>query len=336
MKHLLPQVQKYFKTNLHTHSTISDGRFTPQQVKNMYKEKGYSILALTDHNIIADHSDMNEDDFLMLTGVEINFNHQNYRPRFDGQVYHLNLISKRPDNLWIPSKPPHKYPGGVEYEEKMKYENMDVSYNVDAVNAMIKKANEKGFLVMYNHPTWSCQSYPDYANLKGLWAMELCNGECCCSGNDEKNNSRVYKDLLTLGNKLYPTGTDDMHRKGAVGIAWIMVGAKKLEYDSVISALENGDFYMSTGPEIFDITLEETIVTVKCSPARQITLTNHGRFARRVFAEGAETITKAEFDITDFFEKANTENSYILITVTDKDGNYASTRAYYLSELIEK
>ena len=99
---------------------------------------------------------------------------------------------------------------------------------------------------------------------------------------------------------------------------------------------ENGDFYMSTGPEIFDITLEETIVTVKCSPARQITLTNHGRFARRVFAEGAETITKAEFDITDFFEKANTENSYILITVTDKDGNYASTRAYYLSELIEK
>ena len=36
----------------------------------------------------------------------------------------------------------------------------------------------------------------------------------------------------------------------------------------------------------------------------------------------------------DFFEKANTEDSYILITVTDKDGNYASTRAYYLSELI--
>lgn len=334
MKHLLPQVKKYYKTNLHTHSTISDGRFTREQVKKMYKEKGYSVLALTDHNIIADHSDMNEDDFLMLTGVEINLNHENYRPRFDGQVYHFNLIAKRPDNIWIPSKPPRRYPGGVEYEEKMAYENMDMSYGVEQANAMIKKANEMGFLVMYNHPTWSCQSYPDYAPLKNLWAVELCNGECCCSGNDEKNNSRVYKDLLTLGNKLYPTGTDDMHRIGAVGVAWIMVGADKLEYDSVITALENGDFYMSNGPEIFDITVEGTIVTVKCSPARQVTLTNHGRFARRVQATDENLVTEAQFDIKDFFEKANTEDSYILITVTDKDGNYASTRAYYLSELI--
>ncbi len=333
MKHLFPQVKKYFKANLHTHSTISDGRFTPQQVKKMYKEKGYSILALTDHNIIADHSDMNEEDFLMLTGVEINLNHENYRPRFDGQVYHFNLIAKRPDNIWIPSKPPRKYPGGVEYEEKMEYENMDMSYGVDQANAMIEKANEKGFLVMYNHPTWNCHSYPDYASLKNLWAIELCNGQCCCSGNDEKNNSRVLKDLVNIGNKIYPVGADDMHRPDAVGVAWIMVGAKKLEYSSVINALENGDFYMSNGPEIFDIAIKGNIVTVKCSQARQVTLTNHGRYARRVFGKDGDLITKAKFDITDFFEKANTESSYILITVTDEQGNYASTRPYYLSEL---
>ena len=211
---------------------------------------------------------------------------------------------------------------------------MDMGYGVEQANAMIKKATEKGFLVMYNHPTWSCQSFPDYAPLKNLWAVEIHNGECCCSGLDESHNTRVLKDLVTLGNKIYPVGSDDMHRIGAVGVAWIMVGAEKLEYSSVITALENGDFYMSNGPEIFDITIDGNIVTVECSPARQVTLTNHGRFARRVFSNDGAPITKAEFDISAFFEKANTEDSYILITVTDEKGNYASTRPYYLSELV--
>ena len=33
MKHLLPHVPKYFKTNLHTHSTISDGKLSPEECK---------------------------------------------------------------------------------------------------------------------------------------------------------------------------------------------------------------------------------------------------------------------------------------------------------------
>ena len=77
-KYLLPQVPKYFKANLHTHSTISDGKLTPEEVKQAYKSLGYSILCLTDHNVTVNHSDMNEPDFLMLTGVEININSENY------------------------------------------------------------------------------------------------------------------------------------------------------------------------------------------------------------------------------------------------------------------
>ena len=328
-KYLLPRVNRYFKTNLHTHSTISDGKLSPQEVKDAYKAAGYQVLALTDHNVIVDHSDMNEEDFLMLTGIEINHNHKNYRPRFDGQVYHLNLIAKRPDNLWTPNKAIHKYPGAVGYEEKMECEYMDMSCTPEAVNAMIAKANEKGFLVMYNHPTWSCQSYPDYAPLKGLWGMELCNGECTLLGNDE-NNARVYKDLANLGNRLFPTGTDDMHKPHAVGIAWCMVGAEKLTYDSVIQALEKGDFYMSKGPEIRELSMEDNILTVKSSPASRVCLESHGRFARRVNGPTEE----AQFDLTVFFEKAKDDpDLWIRVTVYDEQGNYAATRAYYLPEL---
>lgn len=332
-KHLLPQVDRYFKANLHTHSTISDGRLSPQEVKQTYKDLGYQILAITDHNIIVDHSAMTEPDFLMLTGVEVNHNHQNYRPRFDGQVYHFNLIAKKPDNLWTPGNAPRKYPGGIEYEKYMHCEQMDMTHSPEAANAMISKANEMGFLVMYNHPTWSCQTYPDYAPLKGLWGIELRNSECCMLGNNE-NNPRVFKDLLNLGNKLYPVGADDMHKPRAAGLSWIMVGAPQLCYGSVIAALENGDFYMSCGPEISCLEIDGNTLKITCSDARYITLESHGRFARRVTAEEDAWIRETEFDLTDFFSRADNENMYLHLTVTAPDGSYAATRSYYLKELL--
>ena len=51
MKHLLPNVPKYFKTNLHTHSTVSDGKLSPEELKEEYKKRGYSVVAFTDHEV---------------------------------------------------------------------------------------------------------------------------------------------------------------------------------------------------------------------------------------------------------------------------------------------
>ena len=42
MKHLLPPV-KYYKANFHCHSVVSDGKLTPEELRDAYKEKGYSI-----------------------------------------------------------------------------------------------------------------------------------------------------------------------------------------------------------------------------------------------------------------------------------------------------
>ena len=60
-----------YKANLHCHTTCSDGRLTPQQVKDHYKAHGYSVIAFTDHNVLVDHSDLNDPDFLALTGIEV-------------------------------------------------------------------------------------------------------------------------------------------------------------------------------------------------------------------------------------------------------------------------
>ena len=40
---------KFFKGNTHAHSTMSDGRLSPEEVFETYQSSGYDFLALTDH-----------------------------------------------------------------------------------------------------------------------------------------------------------------------------------------------------------------------------------------------------------------------------------------------
>ena len=333
IKNLLPKVKKYFKTNLHTHTNISDGKLTPAEIKKAYKDLGYQVLSITDHNVIVDYSAMNEPDLLFLTGMELNIDHEDYRKRMDAPTYHLNLIAKRHDNLWSPGRIVGKFPNAAPFEEKMQCENMKLDYDAESVNAIIAKANEKGFLVTYNHPTWSCQSYPDYAILEGVWGVEVRNSECCSLGNND-NNERVLKDLLNLGNRILPLGSDDTHKPEAIGGAWIMVGAEKLTYESVIEALEKGDLYMSCGPEISALAMDENVLKITCSDAKRITLETHGRYAKIATAEGENWLNSAQFDLTDFILRANgNPDAYVRLTVTAPDGTYACSRAYYLNEL---
>lgn len=331
-KHLLPQVDRYFKANLHTHSNISDGMLSREELKKLYKDKGYQILSITDHNIIADHSDLNEDDFLMLTGTEVNINEPDM-DRFTGKTYHLNLLAKRPDNLWSPLKKFGRFPQAAEYEEKTQHEEMDIQHNPESINTMIAKANEKGFLVTYNHPVASCHSYPDYAPLRGLWGVELRNNDSYYFSNNE-DNFCIFRELRNFGNNVFPIGADDTHADVMVGGAWIMVGAKELTYDSVIDALEKGDLYMSCGPEIYSVYVEDNKLKVTCSDARKVCMLSHGRFARSVPAKDGP-IRSAEFDLEYFLNGTKDDpGAYVCVMVIDQNGNYATTPAYYLKELL--
>ena len=142
IKHLLPQVEQYFKTNLHTHTIISDGKLTPEEVKDLYKSKGYSVLCLTDHDVVVDHSDLNDDDFLMLTGAEYDIT-QAVGPKGYKKTYHLNCIAKRPDLLWQPFANEKYRDEVLPYLEKAEIENMTRVYDPDAINAIIARANER-------------------------------------------------------------------------------------------------------------------------------------------------------------------------------------------------
>lgn len=333
MRHLLPPVSRYYKANLHCHSTVSDGRLTPREVKEAYKAKGYSILSLTDHNVVANHSDMNEPDFLMLTGIEVNTCQTGWHTKM--KTYHLNLIAKRPDLLWQPWPCAKPSADALPHVGKATVGNLSNAYHVEDVNALIAEANRQGFLVSYNHPEWSLQSYNDYAPLKGLWGMELINYSCQVCGFNDRDNSIVYRDMTNLGNRIVPLGADDCHNTRDLGGAWVMIGAEKLEYASVIEAMERGDLYASTGPEIHGLTLEGSTLTVRCSDARYVTLESSTRFARSaqpIHNDGL--LREANFDLTPWLTAANrAPEDWLRIVIHGPYGHFAATRAYFRGEL---
>ena len=339
IKHLLPEVPKYFKANFHTHTTVSDGKLTPEEARDAYKAKGYSVLALTDHSVTVAHQELNQEDFLLLTGVEVDMEEQDNPVNIRDRKLHMCLISKDPNRQWIPYRDPRPIPASVPYEASNEVANMSRAYNPENINEVIAECNRQGFLVIYNHPCWSLESYPDYAPLKGLWGMEYRNSGSVSEGFDE-NNSRVYQDLSLLGNRLMPVCADDTHRvvTGAgypvLGESWNMIGAKDLSYERVIEAMEKGDLYASCGPEIHSLTWDDTVLRITCSPAEKVQVITQSRLVKMAYDGENGALTEAKFDMSSWLKTSKDKDvAFLRLVVTDTKGRYAVTRAYWLDEL---
>ena len=99
-KFLLPETNSY-KANLHSHSTISDGSWTPEQMKEEYKKRGYSIVAYTDHNMIIDpHKDLSDGEFLALRGFGVQIAQSMIvTPALTAEAWRIYTFSFDHDNL---------------------------------------------------------------------------------------------------------------------------------------------------------------------------------------------------------------------------------------------
>lgn len=61
----------WLKGNLHTHSTNSDGRLTPEELAEAYRTRGYDFLAITDHDVFKSYPELCSEKFLVLPGMEL-------------------------------------------------------------------------------------------------------------------------------------------------------------------------------------------------------------------------------------------------------------------------
>ena len=98
-KDLLPREGRFYKANLHAHSTVSDGALTPAEMKAVYQERGYSIIAFTDHDVLVPHPELTDDRFLALNGYEMAVFEQGHPDRYHLKTCHFCLIALEPDNL---------------------------------------------------------------------------------------------------------------------------------------------------------------------------------------------------------------------------------------------
>jgi len=329
---------RQFKANLHAHTTLSDGNLTPEQSVQAYREHGYQILALTDHEAPYLHHCFTTEDFLMLTGYEayIRPSSECKLDRFGPEI-HLNLFAKDPDNLTIIGYDPNfcKYIP-KEYADSLP-RSRDLGsrrYTPDFIQEFIDTAKQNGYLVSYNHPVWSMERVEDVLNLSGCFSVEVFNtGSAMISGYEE--NMALYDALLRRGKFWYLHGADDNHNvvplddplSDSFG-SWTMVIAPELNYQTIIDALERGNFYATTGPEIYELQICNGRVTLECSAAVRVAMHMSPKHCRNVWNSDGSELYHAEFVIPE-------DAPYVYFTVWDKLGKKAHTRAFTRKEFSE-
>ena len=336
MRHyLLPEGGQFYKANLHCHTTVSDGKRTPEEVKALYLKKGYSIVAYTDHDVFITHNDLTDEKFLALNGFEVEIMNKYGRGKNPGcgrcDICYIALDKEQDMHpLWHREK--YLIGHGREYADQVKFDeelkNYTRSYTTECVSEMMEIGRENRFFTTLNHPTWSLENYTYYSKYHGMHALEIMNGGATSIGFEEYN-PRVYDEMLRTGKKLYCIGADDNHniydddsRYSDSGWAWTMIKADKLDYETIAKALENGNFYASEGPEIYELYVEDGKMHIKCSPADRITFNCEKRGAGILLAENGELLTEATFDI-------RPDWGYFRLTVRDEKGYRACTNAYY-------
>lgn len=331
---LLGKSKQFFKANLHAHTHLSDGKLSPEELKEEFKKRGYSVVAFTDHEHLLDNSYLNDEGFLAITACEIAIKQgsptDSTLKNPELRVCHLNFYSIDPKREETPfyNKLYDKFLNKFSAPRVKPQPDHDRVYGVEGINEIIKGATEQGFLVSYNHPGWSLETALDYSGLKNLFAVEIYNNSCIKLG--FPNDEVVYDHLLRNGNRIFCTATDDCHNKAPIGTpsndsfgGWVYIDAEKLEYGSIIKALKSGNFYSSTGPEILKITKKDNLVTVKCSPAERVFLITGGRRTDAVFAEDGIPVQEVSFSLLP-------TDKYFRIRVEDYCGKKAWSNAYFL------
>ena len=321
---------------MHMHTTLSDGKMTPEETKAEYKEKGYSIVAFSDHEALIPHPELADGEFLPLTSYEISVNERG-RTGQERRTYHLNLfapvMNTRTSACFNDSCIFTPHIREAMPREAYSIRPIEREYSTDCVNKLIAAANAEGFLVSYNHPFWSVQNYTDYIGLRGLWGIEVYNTGCYRVGYPD--TFVPVDDMAKAGQRVFPLATDDAHQLADCFGGFLMVNAPRLEYADVMQSLRNGDFYASTGPEIKEMVYEDGYLHVLTSPCAHIDLNTERRYARFRTGPFGTTVQGATFDLREYMADCEKYggNKFIRLSVYDGAGRVAYTRPYFIDEL---
>lgn len=244
---------RWYKGNTHTHTLNSDGDSSPDDVVRWYREHGYQFLVLTDHNFLTSTAGLNalhgaDEKFLVVKGEEVT-------DTFNGTPLHINGLDV---SALVPPQ------GGTSIPDVLQRD-------VDAIR-------RAGGVPHINHPNFRwAMTREQLQQVRNNKLFEIFNGHPEVNsdgGGGVPGIEEVWDAILSSGTLLNGIAVDDAHvfkapgnpNVAGPGRGWVVVRAERLEARALLSALERGDFYASTGVELADYQATPRQITLKVKP----------------------------------------------------------------------
>ncbi len=252
---------RFYRGNLHTHSTRSDGRYPAEVVCAKYREAGYDFIALTDHFLptyqypVTDTSAYRTDSFTTIFGAELHLPATGL-----GELWHILGVG-----LPLDFAQPTEGESGPE---------------------IATRAREAGAFVSIVHPAWYGLTVEDAETIGAAHSVEIYNHTSAVK-NDRGDSWLLFDHLLARGRRLTACATDDahFHVDDAFG-AWVMVRAENRAPEKLVAALKEGAYYSSQGPEIYKIAYDAEWMEIECSPAVSVMVLGRGSKAANELGSG--------------------------------------------------
>ncbi len=291
---------QWFKGNLHTHTTHSDGDTQPEGVIRWYRDQGYDFLSITDHNFLLkteDYAHLQDEEFILISGNEIS-------DVYEGKSLHLLALGIHDESLG---------PAGGDSIQTTLQDNVSAIRSAGAVPVLA-------------HPnfTWAFGA-EEMIGIKDCVLFEVLNAHPSVNnqGDDTHPGTEEMWDLaLSAGKLIYGIGTDDTHKIATYpGKSWVMVRAPELSEPSLLKALENGDFYVSTGVVLDSYKSTRSAVKIR------IRAESGASYSTSFIGEGGEILSESD-SLKPVFKKRS-DTLYVRARIEDSKGKLALTQPVF-------
>lgn len=287
---------RWFKGNLHTHTTRSDGRKTPDQAIACYREHGYDFLALTDHWRWSEADEAGG--MTMLSGIE-------YDVGTDAAagIFHLVAIGAAHDP-------------GLTREMGLGAQQI-----IDAIR-------QAGGLAILAHPAWSLNTPAQIRRLKRLDALEIYNSVSGLPHNARPDASLIVDQLACAGRMVPCVASDDSHfydGEEATSFTWVQSQSRAPE--DLLKAIRQGHHYASQGPRL-SFWRDGGHLEIRCTPARAIVVYSDAVWSGHRVLTGTG-LTEGRYPLS-------VNDHVIRIEIIDASGRRAWTSPYPVQSLVCK
>lgn len=223
------------KAALHFHTDLSDGTLSPAEAIEQYRQRGFSVLSITDHDDMGNPRPTwpwpyTPEGMLPIKGNELSYQHHI-------TTYFTDYYGSQEGN---------------------------VAESLFAVES-------RGGLAVFAHPgrynspeNWDWY-VPYYRQFNSLFGLEVYN-----MGDRFPSDRELWDNLLGYfmpDRPIYGMANDDMHLLRTLGVNWNMLLLEELSTSEAKKAMEEGRFFFSyaplgTAPSIEKVIIEDGIIEV--------------------------------------------------------------------------